>query len=216
MKILVTAFEPFGGQTMNPAQEAVGRLPLRVEGADISRVTLPVAFGRDGEVLVQEIGRHDPDVCLCVGQAGGRAQVTPEFVGINYMLARIPDNEGARPAGIPVVEGGPAAYFTTLPVHAMVARMRERSVPASVSYSAGTFCCNEVLYTALHAAATAYPRMRAGFIHVPFAPEQVERSGGDFPSMPVDMMVEALTIAIETCVAIRQGDIVSTSSGTES
>lgn len=141
MKILVTAFEPFGGQTMNPAQEAVGRLPSHVEGADISRVTLPVAFGRDREVLVQEIGRYDPDVCLCVGQAGGRAQVTPEFVGINYMLARIPDNERARPAGIPVVEGGPAAYFTTLPVHAMVARMRERGVPASVSYSAGTFCC---------------------------------------------------------------------------
>ena len=200
MKILVGAFEPFGGHAINPAREAVRLLPHTIGGAAIERVELPVAFGRDVDVLERAIARSRPDVCLCVGQAGGRTRVTPEFVGINYELARIPDNAGTQPTGIPVVAAGPAAYFSTVPVHAMVARMNVEGIPAAVSYSAGTFCCNEVLYTALHLAATRYPGMRAGFIHVPYAPEQVEHAGQDAPSMPIETMARALSIAVRTCI----------------
>lgn len=216
MKILVGAFEPFGGHVINPAREAVRLLPDAIGGAAVVRVELPVAFGRDTDVLERAIALARPDVCLCVGQAGGRSQVTPEFVGINYALARMPDNAGAQPAGIPVVSGGPAAYFSTVPIHAMAARMNAEGIAAAVSYSAGTFCCNEVLYAALHLAATRYPGMRAGFIHVPFAPEQAEGAGKDVPSMPIETMARALSIALQTCVDIRQGDIVAARFGTES
>ena len=216
MKILVGAFEPCGGHVINPAREAVRLLPHTIGGAAIERVELPVAFGRDTDVLERAIAQSRPDVCLCVGQAGGRPRVTPEFVGINYERARIPDNAGTQPSGIPVVPDGPAAYFSTVPVHAIGARMQAEGIPAAVAYSAGTFCCNEVLYAALHLAATRYPGMRAGFIHVPYAAEQVEHAREKAPSMSIETMARALSIAVRTCVDIHQGDIVATRSGTES
>ena len=167
MKILVTGFEPFEGAAINPALEAVRRLPDTIAGASIVRAELPVVFGKDIEVLRAAVAEHEPDVTLCIGQAGGRTHITPEFVGINYAHARIPDNEGNQPLAQPIVEGGPDAYFTTLPVHAMVEKMRAAGIPAAVSYTAGPFCCNEMLYAVLHLCATEYPAMRGGFIHVP-------------------------------------------------
>lgn len=215
MKILVTGFEPFGGACMNPAWEAVRLLPDTVAGAAVVKQELPVVFGRDIEVLHAAVERERPDAVVCVGQAGGRAQITPEFVGINYAHARIPDNAGNQPVARPIVEDGPDAYFSTLPVHAMVAAMRAAGIPAAVSYTAGTFCCNEVLYAALHLAATAYPQMRAGFIHVPFASEQAADRTDAVASLPVKTMTAGLVCALEAIVAHPAGDVVDAGSGTE-
>lgn len=208
MKILVTGFEPFEGAAINPALEAVRRLPDTIAGASIVRAELPVVFGKDIEVLRAAVAEHEPDVTLCIGQAGGRTHITPEFVGINYAHARIPDNEGNQPLAQPIVEGGPDAYFTTLPVHAMVEKMRAAGIPAEVSYTAGTFCCNEMLYAVLHLCATEYPAMRGGFIHVPYATEQAAPLAEGTASLPIETMVAGLTCAIEAIVEHPEGDVV--------
>lgn len=215
MKILVTGFEPFDGASINPALEAVRRLPETVAGAEVVKVELPVVFGREREVLAHAVAEHRPDAVVCVGQAGGRTHITPEFVGINYAHARIPDNEGNQPVAQPIVPDGPDAYFTTLPVHAMVERMRAAGVPAAVSYTAGTFCCNEILYAVLHLCATEYPAMRGGFIHVPYAIEQVAHMAEGTASLPVETMVAGLTLALEAVVEHPEGDIAGVGGGSE-
>ena len=149
MKILVTGFMPFGGETVNPAYEAVRRLPAQIAGADIATVEIPVVYKKGPAAVEAAIDAERPDMVLCVGQAGGRAEITPEFVGINYANFRIPDNEGFQPLSAKLEEDGPDAYFATLPVQAMVDACKEKGVPANVSYSAGTYCCNEVLYELL-------------------------------------------------------------------
>lgn len=212
MRVLVSGFEPFGGQRVNASLEAVRLLPDRIGDASLARVVLPVAFGRDVGELYRAVAEHEPDVCICVGQAGGRPDVSPELVGINYRLARTPDNDGACPVGEPVVAGAPDAYFSTLPVHAIARRIRQAGIPASVSYSAGTFCCNEVLYALMHLVATERPCMRAGFIHVPYLPEQVD-SCADVPALSRDEAASALRIAIETCIDIPSGDEVRAADG---
>lgn len=136
MRILVTGFEPFGGAVANPALEAVRRLPAEVAGARVLAHALPVAFGRDAEELRGLVRGLRPDAVVCVGQAGGRSRITPEFVGINYALARIPDNDGARPRGVPVVPGGPDAYFATVPLDTMV-RGLELALEAIVGHPEG-------------------------------------------------------------------------------
>lgn len=199
MKVLVTAFEPFGGASVNPALEAVRRLPASIAGADVVTARLPVVFEKDAAVVEAAIEAERPDVVLCVGQAGGRSHITPEFVGINYANARIPDNEGNRPVGR-LVTDGPDAYFSALPVFSMVEAARAAGVPAAVSYSAGTYCCNEVLYRLLHYLATRHPGVRGGFVHVPYAPEQVCSLGEGTPSMSLDLMVRGLTAMIGAAV----------------
>ena len=135
-----------------------------------------------------------PDVILCIGQAGGRSGVMPEVVGINLREARIPDNAGNQPENVPVVENAPAAYFSTVPVRAMVASIRDAGVPAALSYSAGAFVCNDVLFSLLHAYDGA--QTKVGFIHVPFLPEQAKENA---PSLPLADIVQALTAAIGVC-----------------
>ena len=215
MKILVTGFEPFDGAIINPALEAVKRLPETVAGAEVVKVELPVVFGREREVLSAAVAEHKPDAVVCIGQAGGRTHITPEFVGINYAHARIPDNEGNQPLAQPIVAGGPDAYFTKLPVHAMVEHMRAAGIPAAVSYTAGTFCCNEILYTVLHLCATEYPAMRGGFIHVPYATEQVAHMAEGTASLPVETMVAGLTLALEAIVEYPEGDATGVGGGSE-
>lgn len=215
MRILVTGFEPFGGAGANPALEAVRRLPAEVAGARVLAHALPVAFGRDAEELRGLVRGLRPDAVVCVGQAGGRSRITPEFVGINYALARIPDNDGARPRGVPVVPGGPDAYFATVPVHAMVERMRAAGISAAVSFSAGTFCCNEVLYALLHLCATEAAGVRGGFIHVPYAAEQAPELPAGTPTMPLGTMVRGLELALEAIVGHPEGDIEPVVGGTE-
>lgn len=197
MKLLVTGFDPFGGEAVNPSWMAAEALPDRVGAFEIVRRRLPVVFGTCGEAVVTAMREERPDAVICMGQAGGRAQVTPEFVGINWRAARIADNAGARPAGERIVETGPDAYFSTLPVAAMVQASVDAGLPAAVSYTAGTFCCNEVLYTALDTAAREMPDCRCCFVHVSYLPEQTAASGKAAPSMPLETIVASLVAMIE-------------------
>ena len=173
MKILVTGFDPFGGEKVNPALEAVKSLPSVIHGAEIRWVEIPTVFYQSAEVLEAEIVRYQPDVVLCIGQAGGRASLTPERVAINQDDARIPDNQGNQPIDTPIRLDGEAAYFSTLPIKAMVQAIKEVGLPATVSNTAGTFVCNHLMYQALYLANKKFPHMRAGFMHIPYMIEQV-------------------------------------------
>ena len=199
MKILVTGFDPFGGEEVNPAIETVKRLPDTISGAKIIKLEIPTVCHQSLRVIDEAIAGYDPDVVLSVGQAGGRPDITVERVGINVDDCRIPDNAGNQIVDEPIYADGPAAYFVTVPIKAMVQRIRERNIPASVSNTAGTFVCNHVTYGVCHLLAVKYPGKRSGFIHIPFLPQQaVDKK--NMPSMSQDMMVEAITAAIEAVV----------------
>lgn len=190
-KLLITGFDPFGGESINPAWEAVRLLPDVIRDFELVKLEIPTVFGAAAQVVIDKAEEIHPDAIISVGQAGGRAAVTPEMVGINLRYASIPDNMGALPCDIPIAEGGPAAYFSTLPVRAMAKAICDAGLPGAVSYSAGSFVCNDVLYSLLHRFdGTA---VRAGFIHVPFLPEQTV----DKPSLPLEQTAAALRAAIE-------------------
>ena len=190
-RLLVTGFEPFGGETVNPAWEAVSRLPDEIGPYRLEKLRLPVVFGAAGEAALAAAARLRPDAVVCVGQAGGRAGITPELIAVNLRWARVPDNAGNAPMDEPVVPGGPDGLFSTLPVRAMAARVSAMGLPASVSYSAGTYVCNDLMYAVLHHFAGT--GVRAGFVHVPFLPEQAKEG---VPSMALSDMVRALTAMI--------------------
>ena len=200
MKILITGFDPFGGETVNPAYEAVKLLPDTIAGAEIIKLEVPTRFHRAGAVLENAMQRHKPDVVICVGQAGGRAAITPEKVAINLMDGRIPDNAGYQPVDVPIREDGETAYFISLPVKAMVQRMRDAGIPAAVSYTAGTYVCNYLLYTLLYLIDKKYPHVRGGFIHVPYAMEQVINKPLGTPSMDLRQIARGLETAVEAVV----------------
>lgn len=191
-KLLVTGFDPFGGEAVNPSWEAVQRLPERVGDYEIRTLQLPTVFGLAAQKVLELAEQFQPDAILCVGQAGGRNGISVELLGINLREARIPDNEGNQPQNVPVVENGPAAYFSTLPVRSMVSAVNKAGIPAVLSYSAGAFVCNDLLYTLLHRYAGT--QTLVGFIHVPFLPEQAKDSA---PSLPLDTIVQALVLAAE-------------------
>ena len=195
MNILVTAFDPFGGESINPAQQAVERLSDEIGVVKLHKLVVPTVFGRAAEIVIEAMDKLCPDAVICVGQAGGRKSVTPERVAINVMDASITDNAGNQPVDRAVVEGGPAAYFSTLPVKTMVKAIRDAGLPGDVSNSAGTFVCNSLLYSVLHHAAQHMPETRAVFIHVPYIPEQTVGKE-NVPSMPLDDIVRALSAAI--------------------
>lgn len=173
MKILLTAFEPFGGDSVNPAQEAVALVANEIAGAQIVKIDVPVVFGKAIETVRAAMEKEQPDAVLCIGQAGGRVGLTPERVAINVDDGRIPDNEGNQPIDAPIFADGAPAYFATLPVKAMVAAIKEAGLPASLSNTAGTYVCNHLMYGVLYHIAKSYPAMRGGFMHVPFLHEQV-------------------------------------------
>lgn len=195
MNILVTAFDPFGGERINPAQLAVERLGRAVGGHSIQTVILPTAFGLSAERAITAMEQLRPDAVLSVGQAGGRGAITPERVAVNLMDARIPDNAGFQPVEQPVVPGAPAAYFSTLPVRKMAESIKRAGLAAEVSNTAGLFVCNQLLYRLLHYAAERMPHVRCGFIHVPYVPEQV-RERPQMPAMELDDIVRGLEAAI--------------------
>lgn len=199
MKILVTGFDPFGGEPTNPSWEAVRRLPDEVAGAQVVKVQIHTVFERSKDDVRAAILEHDPDVIVCVGQAGGRYSVSPERVAINMDDGRIPDNDGFQPIDVPVYEDGPPAYFSTLPIKAMVTAMIGAGVPAAVSNTAGTYVCNHVMYTALYLVDHEFPGKRAGFVHVPYLPEQVLDKPNE-PSLGLDQLVTALTAGLEAIV----------------
>jgi pyroglutamyl-peptidase len=200
MKVLVTAFDPFGGEDVNPAFEAVKLLPDTLGGAEIVKLEVPTIFGKALEKLNAALDAEQPDIAIAVGQAGGRFDITVERVAINVDDARIEDNAGNQPVDEPIAPDGPNAYFATLPIKAMVAAIRESGLPASVSNSAGTFVCNHLMYGLLHWAERHAPEMPGGFIHVPFLPEQVIDKRNQ-PSMSLDDIVRGLTAAVEAAIA---------------
>lgn len=192
-KLLITGFDPFGGESINPAWEAVSRLPDTIGEWEIHRLQIPTVFGRAAEILVEKAQQIAPDAIISVGQAGGRKAITPEMVAINLRHGSIADNAGAQPQDEPVAQDGPAAYFTTLPVRHMVKALADAGLPGAVSYSAGAFVCNDVMYTVLHRYAGT--GVRAGFIHVPFLPQQAAEG---VPSMALEEIVRGL----EVCVGV--------------
>lgn len=205
MKILVTGFDPFGGETVNPAYEAVKLLPDTIGGAQIFKLEIPTVFSLSGPAVEEGIKKYQPDVVLCVGQAGGRASISVEKVAINFVDARIPDNNGEQPLDEPLQADGPAAYFATLPVKAMVQHVREAGLPCYLSFTAGTYVCNSIMYNVLYMCEKRYPGIRAGFIHVPYACGQVIDKANTTPSMPLETIAKSLEYAIEA-VAIDRAD----------
>ena len=200
--VLLTGFDPFGGDTINPSWEAVSRLQGEtIAGRSMLAEQLPTTFAAAPRALRAALRRHTPELVLCVGQAGGRAALSLERVAINVNDARIPDNAGAQPVDTPVVTRGPAAYFTTLPIKAMRADLRAAAIPAEISQTAGTFVCNQVFYVLMHALAGT--RVRGGFVHIPYLPQQVAALPG-VPSLDLDTLVAGLRICIDTALRTRR------------
>ena len=197
MKLLLTAFDPFGGEPINPALEAVKLVSDKVGDVDVVKLEVPTVFGKSIATVAAAIEKEKPDAVLCIGQAGGRYDLTPERVAINQDDARIPDNEGNQPIDTPIFEDGAPAYFTTLPIKAMVQAIRKAGVPASVSNSAGTFVCNHLMYDVLYTLAKGYPGVRGGFMHVPFIPSQVVNR----PSPAPCLNMKDIAVGIEAAIA---------------
>ena len=199
MRILMTGFEPFGGDTLNPSKALVLALAKTMTpGIDIDIAILPCAFAAMPLALEAAITRHHPDILLGFGLAGGRSSVSIERVGINVIDARIADNEGAQPVDTPVIAGGPAAYFTTIPIKAIYERLTKAAIPAEISQTAGTFVCNAALYMSLHLAKECH--MRAGFVHLPYLPKMTVAAF----SLDFQKMVLAGQIIIETLRDVKE------------
>lgn len=196
MKLLLTAFEPFGGETVNAAWEAVNLLPDRLGKVELVKRTVPTEFVRSIETVTAAVEAVCPDAVLCVGQAGGRAALTPERIAVNLRDARIPDNAGFQPSDAPVVPGGPAAYFSTLPVKAMVQAIRAAGVPAELSNTAGLYVCNNLMYGLLHHLALHRPEIRGGFLHVPLIPEQAAARELPTPCLPLEDIARGIREAV--------------------
>jgi pyroglutamyl-peptidase len=189
-KLLITGFEPFGGESINPSWEAVMRLPDEINGYKISKLLIPVVFGEAAGRVLDVAEELLPDVILSVGQAGGRNAITVELVAINLRHATIPDNSSAQPQDEPINKNGPNAYFSTMPVRKIANAIRSSGISADVSYSAGTYVCNDVLYTLLdHYSGKS---TRVGFIHIPYCKEQCKE-----PAMDLDDVVKGLMVAIQ-------------------
>lgn len=189
-KILITGFEPFGGETINPSWEAVKSLPEVISEYSLTKLLLPVVFGEAASLALKTAEEMNPDFILCIGQAGGRAEVTPELVAINLRHASIPDNNENQPKDEPIKAGAPAAYFSTIPARKIADAINAAGVPSKLSYSAGAYVCNDLLYTLLSHYENS--NTKVGFIHIPYSTEQ-----GKSPSMDMPDIIKALTVAIE-------------------
>lgn len=212
MKLLLTAFSPFGGEKINPSLEAVKLLKDKILETDIIKLEVPTVFGKSIKIVADAIEKERPDYVLCIGQAGGRYGITPERVAINIDDARIPDNEGNQPIDRPIFADGEPAYFSGLPVKAMVEEIRKEGLPASLSNSAGTYVCNHLMYGVLYTLSKKYKGVKGGFIHVPFIPEQtVDKS--DKPSMSLPDIVRGLEAAMRAIS--RNNEDVKSAEGSE-
>lgn len=196
MKILITGFDPFGGESVNPAYEAVKLLPDTIGTTQIVKMEIPTVFGEAGKAVEKGILAYHPDAVICVGQAGSRADIEVERVAINLAEAPIPDNTGNQPMDVKVQEDGDTAYFATVPVKAMVKNIRDHGIPASVSYTAGTYVCNNVMYDLLYLLDKKYPSIRGGFIHVPYATEQGVGKPVGTATMELSTISKALAYAL--------------------
>jgi pyroglutamyl-peptidase len=202
--VLLTGFEPFGGQRVNPSELAVRALDgWSLASRRVTSVVLPCVFGDATVALTRALRAVKPELVVCVGEAGGRGDITVERVAINVDDARLADNAGAQPIDRAIATRGPVGYWSTLPIKAIVAALRAEGIPASVSQSAGTFVCNHVFYALMRALASR-PGVRGGFIHVPFVPEQVASAAPGAPSASLDTIVSGLRIAITTSLGTKR------------
>ena len=200
MKVLITGFDPFGGESVNPAYEAVKLLPDTIYDAQVIKAEIPTVYGKAGATVEALIEENHPDIVICVGQAGGRAKITIEKVAINLAEASIKDNEGNQPMDQPIKQDGANAYFTNSPCKAVVEALNLEDIPAGISYTAGTFVCNDVMYQLLYLIDRKYHTIRGGFIHVPYADEQVSNKAEGTPSMSIKMIARGLEIAIQAII----------------
>ena len=198
MKLLLTGFDPFGGEPINPAWEAVKRVSDKVGDVEVVKLMVPTVFYKSIDTVAAAIEKEKPDAVLCIGQAGGRFDLNPERVAINVNDARIPDNEGNQPLDGPVFADGETAYFATLPIKAMAEEIRKAGVPASVSNTAGTYVCNHLMYGVLYTLANKYPDVRGGFMHVPFITSQVINRKSIAPSLSLDIFM-VFTNSLNSC-----------------
>ena len=203
MKILITGFEPFGGEELNPSLEVLKLLPKEILGTDLITLKIPTVIGKSLAKINETVEKEHPDAVLSIGQAGGRAEISVERIGINIDDFRIPDNEGNQPVDEPVIKGAPSAYFVTIPIKAIVKNIRQKNIPASVSNTAGTFVCNHVCFGVAHLAAirsAAGKSMKSGFMHIPYLPEQVIEKPPFTPSMSMETIITGITAAIEAII----------------
>ncbi|MDI9520762.1 MAG: pyroglutamyl-peptidase I [Bacillota bacterium] len=201
MKILVTAFDPFNGESINPAQEALALLPDAIGEAEIKKLTVPTVFFESVRVVIEAMALYQPDAVLMLGQAGGREGLTVERVALNFADADIRDNQGHQPQEEPIEKTGPAAYFATLPVKKMVSAIRENGLPAQISNTAGTFVCNHLFYSVLHHISARQLPCKAGFIHLPYLPEQAQKHSPVKPSMPLEKQVKGIIRAVSAIIS---------------
>ena len=195
MKVLVTGFDPFGGESINPAWEAVKVIKDEIAGAEVVKMQIPTVVGKSIAKIHDKMVEINPDIVIAVGQAGGRFGVTPERVAINVTDARIPDNEGNQPIDEPIFADGDAAYFSNLPVKAMVQTIKDAGYPSVLSNTAGTYICNHVMYGILYYIQKEFPNARGGFIHVPYAASQVVNKPNT-----ASMAIADITASIEAAI----------------
>ena len=203
MNVLITGFDPFGGEPINPAWEAVKAMKDEIAGATITKLQIPTVVNKSIAKVHEKMLELRPDIIISIGQAGGRFGVTPERVAINVTDARIPDNEGNQPIDEPIFADGDAAYFSNLPVKAMVQEIRNAGYPSTLSNTAGTYICNHVMYGILYYIQKEFPNVRGGFIHVPYAVSQVVNKPAT-PSMAIADITAALEAAVKAAVEYEQ------------
>ncbi len=199
MRVLITGFDKFGGESINPSSLCVNSLPDVIDNIEIKKVTLPTVFKDSSRILEENIKSFSPNIIICVGQAGGRSKITPERIAINIDDARIPDNIGNSPIDEAIRKDGENAYFSTLPIKAIVDELNKNNIPSAISNTAGTFVCNHIMYEALYITSKNYPNIKAGFIHIPYIEEQIK----DKPNMPYmkkEYIITALELIIKTAV----------------
>lgn len=203
MKILLTAFDPFDKEKINPALEAVRIVRTEDLNAEIVKLEVPTVFKKSIATVYAKMKEINPDVVFCIGQAGGRSELTPERVAINIDDARIKDNEGNQPIDTIIFEDGESAYFSNLPIKAMVEKMKKEELPAAISNSAGTFVCNHLMYGVLYYNAKEFPDCRAGFMHVPFIPEQVVNRPG-VPCLELEDITKGIHASLKAIIEHKQ------------
>ena len=194
MKILLCAFDPFGGESINPALEAVKKVSF--DGAFVEKLEVPTVFYKSVKTVNAKIDEIRPDAVIMIGQAGGRDKITPERVAINISDAKIDDNEGNRPIDEPIEQGAPAAYFSTLPIKQIVCKLENENIPSAISNTAGTFVCNHLMYGVLHHIALCGYKTLAGFVHIPYLPEQTVGKE-NMPSLPLEISVRGIELMLK-------------------
>ena len=199
MRVLITGFDKFGGESINPSNLCVNSLSDVIDNIEIKKITLPTVFKDSSRVLEENIKSFSPSIVICVGQAGGRSKITPERIAINIDDARIPDNIGNSPIDETIRKDGENAYFSTLPIKAIVDELNKNNIPSAISNTAGTFVCNHIMYESLYLTSTKYPNIKAGFIHIPYIEEQVLNKP-NMPYMKKENIIVALELIIKTAV----------------